>query len=57
MNFTINPCTEGDAEYIWEMDEAESVCAGSCSDGSEELLLELYPEYELLIVPDADVAD
>lgn len=57
MNFTINPCTEGDAEYIWEMDEAESVCAGSYANCSEELLLELYPEYELLIVPDADVAD
>ncbi len=39
MNFTISPCTEGDAEYIWEMDKAESVCAGSCSDGSEELIV------------------
>lgn len=39
MAHTIKPCTEGDAEYIWEMDKAESVCAGSCSDGSEDLLV------------------
>ena len=39
MNFTINPCTEGDAEYIWKMDEAESVCAGSYANCSEELLV------------------
>lgn len=39
MNFTISPCTEGDAEYIWEMDKAESVCAGSNANCSEELLV------------------
>ena len=39
MNFTIKPCADGDAEYIWEMDKTESVCVGSCSDGSEELLV------------------
>lgn len=39
MDFTIIPCAEGDAEYIWKMDEAESVCAESCSDGSEELIV------------------
>lgn len=39
MRFTIKPCAHGDAEYIWERDQAEAYSTETCANGAEELLV------------------
>lgn len=39
MKYTIKPCVEGDAEYIWERQKAEYSFSEACEDGAEELLV------------------